>query len=76
MEAERKAQEEKEEILRRAEEDKQMAVAEAQQEAVEMLIPNLEGESYLYEYRMSLTDDAKEKLEMYLDSVGIEWEMM
>ena len=74
MEAERKAQEEKEAILRRAEEEKQMAVAEAQQEVVDSLIPNLEGESSLYEYRMSLTEDAKAKLEMYLDSIGIEWE--
>lgn len=76
MEAERKAQEEKEAIIRQAEEEKQRAVAEAQQEAVEILIPNLEGESSLYEYRMSLTKDAKDKLEMYLDSVGIEWEEM
>lgn len=74
MEAERKAQEEKEAILRQAEEEKKMAVAEAQQEVVDSLIPNLEGESSLYEYRMSLTEDAKAKLEMYLDSIGIEWE--
>lgn len=74
MEAERKAQEEKEAILRQAEEEKKMAVAEAQQEVVDNLIPNLEGESSLYEYRMSLTEDAKAKLEMYLDSIGIEWE--
>ena len=76
MEAERKAQEEKEAILRRAEEEKQMAVAEAQQEAVENLIPSFEGQSNLYEYRIALTDDAKVKLEMYMDSVGIEWEAM
>lgn len=76
MEAERKAQEEKEAILRRAEEEKARAVADAQQEAIESLIPSIEGEASLYEYRMSLTKDAKEKLEMYLDSVGIEWEEM
>jgi hypothetical protein len=76
MEAERKAQEQIEMLRREAEIDKERAVAEAQQEVVDSLIPNLEGQSNLYEYRMSLTDDAKEKLEMYLDSVGIEWEMM
>ena len=80
MEAERKAQEEKEALLRQAEVEKQMAVEEARQEAaqevIDTLIPNVEGEANLYEYRMSLTDDAKNKLEMYLDSVGIEWEMI
>jgi hypothetical protein len=76
MEAERKAQEQIEMLRREAEIDKERAVAEAQQEVVDSLIPNLEGQSNLYEYRMSLTDDAKEKLEMYLDSVGIEWEMI
>lgn len=80
MEAERKAQEEKEAILRQAEEEKQRAVEaakqEAEQEVIDSFIPSTEGEATLYEYRMSLTDDAKAKLEMYLDSVGIEWEMM
>lgn len=76
MEAERKAQEEREALLRQAEAEKQQAIEEARQEVVDSLIPTLEGISTLYEYRMSLTDDAKEKLEMYLDSVGIEWEMM
>lgn len=68
----------------RAEEEKQIAVeeakaeafAEASEELIENLTPDLTGESNLYEYRMSLTDDAKQKLEMYMDSVGIEWEMM
>lgn len=80
MEAERKAQEQIETLRREAEIDKERAVEEARQEAaqevIDTLIPNVEGEANLYEYRMSLTDDAKSKLEMYLDSVGIEWEMM
>lgn len=76
MEAERKAQEEREAILRQAEAEKQQAVEEARQEAIESLIPSVEGVPTLYEYRMFLTEDAKSKLEMYLDSVGIEWEMM
>ena len=39
-------------------------------------IPDTEGDTELYEYRISLSSDAKEKLEMYMDSVGIEWEMI
>ena len=80
MEAERKAQEQIEMLRREAEIDKERAVEEARQEAaqevIDGFIPNVEGEANLYEYRMSLTPDAKNKLEMYLDSVGIEWEMM
>lgn len=80
IEAERRAQEEKEAVLRQAEEEKIAAVeaakAEAAQEVIDSLIPDAVGETSLYEYRMSLTEDQKEKLEMYLDSVGIEWEMM
>ena len=76
IEAERKAQEQLNMVIREAEAEKQRAVAEAQQEVIDSFIPSVEGEANLYEYRMSLTDDAKAKLEMYLDSVGIEWEMM
>lgn len=76
MEAERRM----EEALRKAEEDKQIAVEKAQKEAVQSvidgLIPNTEGNTELYEYRVSLTSDAKSKLEMYMDSVGIDWELM
>lgn len=91
LEAERRAQEEmellqraaleeKEAALRQAEEEKRAAVeqaaSEAAQEAIESLIPDMSGETNLYEYRMELTADQKEKLETYLDSVGIEWEMI
>ena len=67
--------------LEQAEAEKAAAVeqarAEAAQEVVDSLIPDdLSGESSLYEYRMSLTADAKEKLEMYLESIGIEWELI
>lgn len=76
IEAERRHQEEilmmKEEAERKAEKAAEAAAAEV----VEDLTPETEGESSLYEYRMSLTKDAKEKLEMYMDSVGIEWEMI
>lgn len=77
--AEQRAKEEREALLRQAEEEKAQAVEaakeEAAQEVIESLIPETEGETNLYEYLLTLTDDAKEKLEMYLDSVGIEWEI-
>lgn len=87
LEAERREQEaleraerEKQEALARAEAEKQAAVEQAREEgaqdAIDGLIPDAEGNTNLYEYRMALTDDAKTKLEMYLDSVGIEWEII
>lgn len=76
----RRVEEEKEAALRRAEEEREAAVdaarAEAAQDVIESLIPDAGGETNLYEYRMELTGDQKEKLEMYLSSVGIEWEMI
>lgn len=69
MLAEQRAREAQEAALRQARED-------AAQEAIESFIPDMEGEENLYEYHISLSNDAKEKLEMYMDSVGIEWEMI
>lgn len=80
IEAERRAQEEKEAALRQAEAEAQAAVEaareEAAQEVIDSLIASGEGETNLYEYRISMTEEQKEKLEMYLASVGIEWEMI
>lgn len=79
-EALRQAEEERAEVLRRAEEVKaaevERAREEARQEAIENLIPDLDDNTKLYEYRISLSEGAKEKLEMYMDSIGIEWELM
>ncbi len=76
----RQAEAEKEDALRQAEAEKIAAVEQARedaaQEVIESFIPDIEGEENLYEYRISLSNDAKEKLEMYMDSVGIEWEMI
>lgn len=78
--AERRAEAEKEELLRQAEIDRQRSVEaareEAAQEVIDSLIPDTDGETNLYEYRMEMTADQKEKLELYLSSVGIEWEMV
>lgn len=91
QEALRRAEEEKAEALRRAELARQeearraeaekaaaveQARAEAAQEVIDSLIPDDGDGTELYEYRISLSADAKEKLEMYMDSVGIEWEMI
>lgn len=79
QEALRRAELEREEAARRAEAEKAAAVEQAREEAaqevIDSLIPDGDGDTALYEYRIALTPDAKEKLEMYMDSVGIEWEM-
>lgn len=88
-EEERKRQEETDRIRReerdriaaeqRARAEKEAAVEQAREEAaqavVESLIPELDGKTSLYEYHMELTEDAKAKLEMYLDSIGIDYEV-
>lgn len=85
------AEAEKQEVIAAAEEQKEAAInaalaeidatveqakVEAAQEVIDSFIPESDGEENLYEYRISLTADAKTKLEMYMDSVGIEWEMI
>ncbi len=75
--AEQRAREEKETALRKAEKEKEEMVEQAKREATQEFIDSLipdDGEENLYEYRISLSDDAKKKLEMYMDSIGIEWE--
>lgn len=78
--AEQRAQEEKEAIARQAEAEKVQAVEQAKEEArqefIDSLIPDDSDDADLYEYRISLSADAKEMLEMYMDSVGIEWEVI
>lgn len=78
--AEQKAAEEKEAALRQAELEKERAVEQAKEEGarevIDSLIPDEDSNTILYEYRMSLSVDAKEKIEMYMDSVGIDWELI
>lgn len=91
LEAERKALEEREAQRRAAEEaleeqrrqleaEKQAAVENARengaQEVIESLTPDAEEDTQLYEYRVALSEKGKEAFEMYLDSVGIEWEII
>lgn len=52
------------------------AVETAQAEAIEAFIPNVEAESKPYTYIIELSEDAKNKLERFMDSVGIEYEQM
>ena len=80
-EAQRRASEEALEAQRRQlEEEKQIAVEQARetgaQEVIESLTPNAEEDTQLYEYRVALSEKGKESFEMYLDSVGIDWEMI
>lgn len=76
----RKAEEALEAERRRAEAERYAAVEQAKvetaQEVIDSLIPAPEEEANLYEYRVSLSEDGKQKFEMYMDSVGIEWEMI
>lgn len=78
--AEQRAQAEKEAALKKAEEEKAAAVErakeEAAQEVIESLTPEDIGGTETYTYKISLSDDAKDKLEMYMDSIGIEWELI
>ena len=81
LEAERRrAAEELEAQRRQAEEEKQAAVEQAKEEAaqevIESLSPDTEEETTLYEYRVALSEEGKKQFEMYLDSVGIDWEMI
>ena len=50
------------------------AVTEAENNIIEAMTPDLEGEAEYYSYNIKLTADGKKKLEMYMDSVGIEYE--
>lgn len=91
LEAEQKALEEREAQRRAAEEaleaqrrqleaEKQAAVEQARetgaQEVIESLTPDTEEDTQLYEYRVALSEKGKEAFEMYLDSIGIDWEMI
>ncbi len=76
----RQAEIEREEAARHAEQEKAEAIEKAKEEVanevIESLIPAPGDDTELYEYRFYLSKDGKEKLEMYLDSVGIDWEMI
>lgn len=76
----RKAEEALEAERRRAEEERLAAVEQAKEEAaqevIESLSPDMEEETALYEYRLALSESGRKQFEMYLDSVGIDWEMI
>lgn len=78
--AEQMAQAEKEAALRKAEEEKAAAVEQAREEAAQEVIESLTPEDIrgteTYTYKIALSADAKDKLEMYMDSIGIEWELI
>lgn len=70
-------EEERQKILaeQKAQEEKAAAVEEAKREAIEALIPDdVEEETGAHIYSITLTPSAKEALETYMNSIGIEWE--
>ena len=78
---EQRERDKKEEAARKAEEEKAAAVEQArldaEQEVIGRLIPDdIEDRASAYNYRILLTMDAKNKLEMFMDSVGIEWKVL
>lgn len=78
VEIERVRHEERErmEAERKAAEEKAVAVEQAKQEVVDILTPVESGDTRTYTYRLTLSEEGKDKFEMYLDSVGIEWEQV
>lgn len=59
-----------------AEEEKAVAVEQARAEVVDFLTPkDIEAPVKRYIYNIALTPDAKEKLETYMNSVGIEFDL-
>ena len=77
-EIERVRHEERErmEAERKAAEEKAVAVEQAKQEVVDILTPVESVDKRTYTYRLTLSEEGKDKFEMYLDSVGIEWEQV
>lgn len=77
-EIERVRHEERErmEAERKAAEEKAVAVEQAKQEVVDILTPAESGNTREYTYRLTLSEEGKDKFETYLDSVGIEWEQV
>ncbi|MDD3363240.1 MAG: DUF1351 domain-containing protein [Hespellia sp.] len=65
-------QKQKDEVKKKVEEAKQQAKAEA----LDTFIPDQTEDTSLFEYRIELSKESKETLEMYMDSVGIEWEVI
>ena len=77
IEAEQRHMEE----LRQAEQRRlasiEQARAEAEQEVISGFIPDVDDtDQTTYVYHINLTQDAKNKLEMFMDSVGIEYELV
>lgn len=77
-EIERVRHEERErmEAERKAAEEKAVAVEQAKQEVVDILTPVESVDTRTYTYRLTLSEEGKDKFETYLDSVGIEWEQV
>lgn len=62
-------------MAQQMEEAVEKAKEETAKEVFDSLTPEFSGATFVCAYRLMLTEDSKEKLEMYMDSVGIEWEL-
>lgn len=54
----------------------QEKIQKAKEEVYESLIPDVEEETQTYIYKLQIGKNGKEIFELYLESVGIEWELM
>lgn len=73
----RREEREKIQAEQKKEEEIKVAKEEAKAEVIESLIPEQTSEpSVIYTYRLNMTPSAKEKFEMYLDSIGLDYEVI
>ena len=73
----RREEREKIQAEQKKEEEIKVAKEEAKAEVIESLIPEQTSEpSVVYTYRLNMTPSAKEKFEMYLDSIGLDYEVI
>ena len=78
VEIERIRREERQKLVEEQQRKKEMEqkIQEAKEEALDAFIPDQTDVTSLFEYRIELSKESKETLEMYMDSVGIEWEVI
>lgn len=75
-EEERKKIAEEHRVAVETEQKVQAAADEAKNEVIESMTPDAEEETKSYFYKIEVGEKGKEALEMYMDSVGIDWSVM
>lgn len=71
-------EEERQKVLeeQKQQQEVEQKVQEAKEQALDAFIPDQTSDTSLYEYRIELSKESKNTLEMYMNSVGIEWEVI